>query len=385
VASTADRKNRLLGDLRNAEDRLWCSRKCSCGQFLLVNAKHRSDKLITDKRLKNGEDKLRYNLILAYHKNMNMADFMQIGHEVRIHAPDIEVFVVPRSGVPNYVVPERPTLIFSPRRVQPNKFPPGKIYCGRPIPKLDQMRTFSHFGLPVPKWAIIRPDDRFTSEQWGRVVVVKPSALRGSYSRGITASRPEDVRYLPPESFPEGHPGRDGPMLVQQFIDTGLKPAQIRVLTLFGEPLYAEEIGAADPQPMPEVLTPESIQRWVITPVRVNRKRSFVYDKGVLRLASRAYGAFPDIPVQGCDVLREAATGKLFLLEINAGSNTWHFSSHWGQHQKIEGRRREEQFDAFKNAARVLIERTRNEASFDIHGRDQIRLHAARATKAKRS
>ena len=48
-----------------------------------------------------GKSKLRYNLILAYHKNMNMVDFMKIGHEVRLKEPDIEIFVMPRSGMPS--------------------------------------------------------------------------------------------------------------------------------------------------------------------------------------------------------------------------------------------------------------------------------------------
>jgi hypothetical protein len=247
------------------------------------------------------------------------------------------------------------------------------------------MRMFTRFGLPVPRWAIIKPGDRFATEQWGTVVVVKPSALSGSYSRGVAASRTEDVRYRSPHSYPERHPGRDGPMLIQKLINTGLRPAQIRVLTLFGEPLYAEEIKAEEPQPMPDVLTPENLQRWIITPAMIKRTRSFVYDADVLHLARRAYGAFPNIPVQACDILREEATRRLFLLEINAGGNTWHFSSHWGQQQRIEGRRREDQFDAFKVAAKVLIDRTRNEASYDFSPSQKRRIGRSREGTARKS
>jgi hypothetical protein len=305
---------------------------------------------------------LRYNLVLVCNSNMSTADFVKIGHAVRELAPDIAVFVGQPAGLPSYVLPDRPTLIFSPQRLPPGSFPRGKIYCGRPIPKVQQMRTFAGLGMAVPRWAIIKPQIRYTSEVWGPVVVTKPDAITASLSRGVVASRPEDVSYRPPDSFPAGHPGRLGPMLIQQFINTGLHPAQIRVLTLFGQPLYAEEIKSEAPQPMPKVLTPEGLSRWVITPLTVDRVRAFVYDEDVLRLAKRAYVAFPDIPLQACDILREASTGSLYILEINAGGNTWHFSSKWGQFQRVEGRKRDEQFQAFELAAKILIERTRSEA-----------------------
>ncbi len=305
---------------------------------------------------------LRYNLILVHHDNMNPADFVRIGEQVRAQAPDIMVYLTPQSGLRSYHVSRRPTLIFCPRRLRRKKFPPGKIYCGRRIPKTEQLRILARHGLPVPRWTTIKPGFTCTRAEWGAIVVVKPSSYDASYSRGVVASRPEDVTFHPPASFPEEHPGRHGPMLIQQFIDTGLNPTQIRVLTLFGEPLYAEEIRTEEPQPMPQPLTAESVAAWVITPITVTRARSFVYDNDVFRLARRTYGAFPDVPLQGCDIVREKATGRLFILEINAGGNTWHFSSKWGQFQRIEGRRREEQFDAFQVAAKVLVERTRNEA-----------------------
>jgi hypothetical protein len=304
----------------------------------------------------------RYNLVLAYGTNLNPMDFERIAEQVRAQAPDIMVYVAPQSGLPSYRVSTRPTLIFCPQELRPEKFPPGKIYCGRRITKTEQMRVLARHGIPVPRWKTIMPGAIYTHAEWGPIVVTKPSSLGASYSRGVAASRPEDVTFQSPASFPKDHPGHYGPMLIQRFINTGLHPAQIRVLTLFGEPLYAEEIRTEEPQPLPEPPTADSVAAWAITPGTVKRVRSFVNDNDVLRLARRAYGAFPDVPLHACDILREEATGRLFILEINSGGNTWHFSSKWGQFQRVEGRRREEQFDAFKVAARVLVERTRNEA-----------------------
>jgi hypothetical protein len=305
-----------------------------------------------------------YNLIIAYPGNARLADFMEITKHIRAQAPEIHVYLVSRKcALPeHFIVSKRPTLIFCPQTLDRKRFPPGKVYTGRIISKIEQMRVLKQYGLSVPRWTLIEPGMHYSSTEWGRVVIVKPSGISGTYSRGISACTPEKVAYQRPWDYPEGHPGRDGPMFIQRFINTGLHPSQIRVLTLFGEPLYAEEIRAEEPQPMPELLTPESLAAWVVTPVRVKRSRSFVQDENVLRFARRIYGAFPDIPLQACDIIREAETGRLYVLEINPGGNTWHFSSHFGQHQLIEGRRREEQFDAFKLAARVLVERTRNEA-----------------------
>ncbi len=53
------------------------------------------------------------------------------------------------------------------------------------------------------------------------------------------------VRFRAPEDYPAGHPGRRGPMMVQQFINTGERISLYRVLTLFGEPLCANRYGSA--------------------------------------------------------------------------------------------------------------------------------------------
>jgi hypothetical protein len=54
-------------------------------------------------------------------------------------------------------------------------------------------------------------------------------------------------------------------------------------------------------------------------------------DPDVLELARKVHAAFPNIPRLGTDILREAATGKLYVLERNPGGNTWHFSSPIGR------------------------------------------------------
>jgi hypothetical protein len=91
-----------------------------------------------------------------------------------------------------------------------------------------------------------------------------------------------------------------------------------------------------------------------------------IHDPDILALAREVYRAVPEVPLQGCDILREAATGKLFAIEINPGGNTWHFSSDFAKPMIEESLGTTEplidQFGVFEVAARVLIEKTRAEA-----------------------
>jgi hypothetical protein len=109
------------------------------------------------------------------------------------------------------------------------------------------------------------------------------------------------------------------------------------------------------------------------------KTRSLVKDTDVERLAQRVHAVFPDIPILGCDVIREAATGDLYVLECNPGGNTWHISSKIGEEPRLSfgnakangfqranerGRRMLiEQYGAFDVVAKTLVEKTRSLAS----------------------
>ena len=68
--------------------------------------------------------------------------------------------------------------------------------------------------------------------------------------------------------------------------------------------------------------------------------------------------ALPEIPLQGLDIIKEKATGRLFTLESNPGGNIWHFSSRHGEAVRVEtGNSREVllgQFDALRRSAEIL-------------------------------
>jgi hypothetical protein len=312
------------------------------------------------------------NLILVRQRGwQSPEDWQAIAAFVRERDPRIEPFVVD-SGLPNSytrrAAAARPTFVFSPGKLgyfQPRR---GKVYEGRPIAKMEQLRLLAAHGVPVPRSMLLQPGARLDPAEWGAFVILKPSDLwSSSQGKGIHLMRTERVRYIDPAAYPEGHPGRLGPMIVQRFIDSGDRISLYRVLTLFGEPLYCQQnFGAA---PRVDLAAPdEEIENAVVATQAVAKEKHFVRDADVLAVARAAHAAMPRIPLKGCDVIRDRHTGKLFVLEVNPGGNTWHFSSTY----LAEARRqngpefeaeRLRQFDALRTAARVLVERTNAEAS----------------------
>ena len=97
------------------------------------------------------------------------------------------------------------------------------------------------------------------------------------------------------------------------------------------------------------------------------RNRRLVYKADVVALAAAAHRAIPEAPMKGCDIIRDATTGRLYVLELNPGGNTWHFSSSFLAETRARfgpgyDRQRLSQIDAFGTAAQVLAERTQAEA-----------------------
>jgi len=78
-------------------------------------------------------------------------------------------------------------------------------------------------------------------------------------------------------------------------------------------------------------------------------------DPEVVALAERAHAAFPRVPLLGLDIVRDADTGALFVIEANSLGLTWHFSTPKGLgFQKQFGFDLNAQFDGRRKAARVL-------------------------------
>lgn len=292
-------------------------------------------------------------------------DFIRIADVVRALAPEIDVFIA-ENDQPSSLVRKKasikPSLVFSPGplgRFRPSR---GRVYQGRVMSKLDELNMLVAGGVRVPHFEELTAKTRLDAVIYGDHVVLKPAdPLGGSFARGIEVRRREDVVFLPQDAYPEDHPGRLGPMIVQRLIDTGPERTFFRVLTLFGAVLSAHRDDSTVSLASIEACEPKDYKIRADTKARA---LSYSHDSEVLAFASSIYPAMPEIPLQAIDVVRCVKTGVLYALEINPGGNTWMFSRRQAANtRKLLGvEDLSTEFDAFTTAARVLVEKTRHEA-----------------------
>ena len=78
----------------------------------------------------------------------------------------------------------------------------------------------------------------------------------------------------------------------------------------------------------------------------------------VLALARRAHEAFPTVPVLGVDIVRDAATGALSVLEVNVTGGCFHLTSiAVGRIQREHGIDTRRQFGGAAAVARGIHQR----------------------------
>jgi hypothetical protein len=312
-------------------------------------------------------------ILICEPKDMDPNDFVNIGREILSQASDVDVNIIG----PNFTAAEvksekwsRPSLTIS--FVSTGSFVPlrGPILQNTPIKKLDQFHRFEAADIPTPKTQKLKLSSRFSPEDWGEFVVLKPLPLTMTSTGDMirlmrtrrldTLTRSGEISRLLP---------RGAPVLVQQFIDTGPLPTHWRLLTLFGRTLYSMKFW--NPSPRPDLASDDALIESAIIETkhpdlkkkyRMKDMRTLEHKPEMLELAARTHSAFPNIPLQGVDILEEWGTSRLYVIEINAGGNTWHFSSSRSKIGRIGGITRNErigQFGAWRVAAEALIETTR--------------------------
>ena len=305
-----------------------------------------------------------YSLVLVHNPIcQDIGDFETIASLVRASHPQIEVFIVGNDSIASVTrkqAAKNPSLIFSPGEL--SIFTPrrGKVLAGRPIPKIEQMERMRAASVSTPDFDILRPDGIVDAERFGPVVIVKSGARFTSHGKNVFLVKSHAV---PDLIRSRGDKWAEGaPWMVQKFIAPESSTHNYRVLNLLGENLLAYcKRSTAQNGPLEDyddLMTGYAHQ--------AKRKHgsvetSFIDDADVLAAASSVGAAFPDIPLRGCDIVREKGSGKCYILEINPGGNTWIFSKP-GASQRLKKQLRVDDLagpqGSFTKAAEALAKTT---------------------------
>jgi hypothetical protein len=307
------------------------------------------------------------NLVIVVHNHRyDPRDFVDIAMRVSRNAPDIKVYVVAASStcidlpldvwrLPTLTVALDPLLIFRPQR--------GRLLIGRIIEKIEQVELMKRAGVPVPNSMLFQIGMSLDPEVWGDFVLLKPAPVEfSSHGKGVQLFRTSKLGSMGLENFREDHFARKHPMIVQEFVDTGEHPSGYRALVFCGEVLYVLQAVLDTPRP-PLDASDDDLEAAQVATNGGERTVQFGDYPDVLAFAKRISAVFPDIPLLGCDIIRDVVSGKLYALEVNPGGNVWHFSSPMSADRLKTFpyilRGIHTQFGAFDVAARALIHSTR--------------------------
>ncbi len=312
----------------------------------------------------------KYTLILIHRGPEYHADFLEIRQKVIDIDPSIAVFIGPVNST-GPIPPgawDNPTLVvaLAQRFLLPVKR--GTVLKNHQVSKLGQAKIFREAGIPTPPMLPFKFGMKLDPIMFGEHVIIKPMSLSlTSTGRGVNLFRRKRLEQMGPSDFPKDHlihRDREG-YIVQKFISTGKQPTKYRILTFLGEVLYAMKVQLLESSP--DLTEPDDvIERGAFTD-KGEKARSLDDSPERVALAKQIAKAFANIPVLGIDIIAEANSNKLYALEINAGGNTWHFSSKMSAERRLRfpelTKPIREQYSAFDTAARVLVKKTLEFAS----------------------
>jgi hypothetical protein len=289
------------------------------------------------------------------------SDLRSIVERVPQINPEVQAFLVRHHKIEQLKLFRtwlEPTLSVSFFNLSKRKLIPGRFLCGQYLHKHGEYARLDAAGIPVPPWTIITPDTRLDPAVWGPYIVEKPAT--GRRGANIRIRRTTRIRYESPESLPPDHLGHDGPMIAQQFIYTGEWPTSYRVVTLFGKVLLCyRQVSRSNSAPLRGRWDFKSTGGMSIVSNTLRMTAELANDPDVIALAERAHReAFFDFPVLGFDIIREAETGAVYVLECHA-QGSWLFTSDTGvgieRANNIDFR---SQFDPIEKAAQILAQET---------------------------
>lgn len=243
----------------------------------------------------------------------------------------------------------------------------GPILKNYAIGKLAQQEMFRRHNIPTPHALQFRFGMTLDPIVFGEFVILKTIDLartsKGDAVHLYRRKRLEALHKVNSErsDWLRKHSGR---MVVQKFVDTGTFPNHYRVQTFLGRIICSWNQALTLEQP-PLDAPDEMIEKAVVASQAGDRRFRLNFEPDVLDLAERVHSQLPDVPMLGIDIVRDCKTGRLYVLECNAGGNTWHFSSRMGETLRcnLAQAEKENSLDASENG-RVLLMKQFN--AFDV-------------------
>lgn len=202
----------------------------------------------------------------------------------------------------------------------------GPILSNRPIDKLVQQDVFRRNGIPTPAALPFHPGMKLDPILFGEFVVLKPLDLkRTSQGIGIKLFRRRTLEAISAQRL--GQLMLPGDYIVQRYVDTGAQLKWFRVCSFLGSPLYSFYAISKTVRPPLSSSDEVLFDAVIASNFNTDQHMQMYAPPAVIEMAKKVHAALPDIPLLGMDIIIEERTERLFVLECNAGGNTWHFSS----------------------------------------------------------
>lgn len=323
------------------------------------------------------------NLILIHRGHEYERDFEDIA--AKIHARDGSINIYRLAASLRTELPADawrfPTLTVSLAQTFRLPIRRGPVMRNQKIEKLAQHAVFVRHAIPAPPALPFQFGMLLDPILFGDLVILKPMDLeQTSKGDGVHLIRRRRLHQKKLTDFPADHPIQKAKTgyIVQRFVDTGEYPSFYRVQTFLGKAIYAWHSTLVEPR-CSLTASDEEIERTIIATQGGGKSRRLMAEADVIAIAERVHAAFPHVPMLAVDVIREAQSGRLFVLECNPGGNTWHFSSEIGEKlrlgfgnaeangpvlaNEIARRMFIEQFGAFDIVAERLVQATRTQAA----------------------
>lgn len=319
--------------------------------------------------------KPKFNLLILHSEDAQaLSDWIAVKETIDLKAPEIETRIVDtESPDPNARdwQGSHPSLVFSASRIGAYNPAGGTVLISPKIPEELQYPRLAAAGVSAPKTMELMLGMVLKPDVWGEYVIFKPIGTTQGSNIRLVQTKDVGRRFAALTNIYQADDlkitSSTTRALVKRYVNSVDKrgfPIEYRVLTMFGTILYAAKIRATERRPPLSEFAREFSGIPSSDEPSIKRNRTLTFDDDVLQLARAAAAVFPEAACLGIDILRESATGELFVIEVNSGGQIWNFSSYKSNAYNPAFRRSlYSQFNALELAADLLIEKTLTAAS----------------------